>query len=167
VKLDPAFIQQLEQAVRRGGVVVIPAPDEPNAERVLPRFKDEAELAVALSLSLKLGRSEGQILAILLANDCSSEGQLLAAANYGDSPKVSPQSIRVIMSQLRKKLAAFGVEITTLRRLGYGLRSESREEICRRLVRYDALLAITENLNRTSMPPKRRATHTEQHEITK
>jgi len=104
------------------------------------RDRNEASLAAALSLAFELGYNEGRILAKLMASDFGTLKDLHAAANRNNE-KLALDTLRVLISRLRKKLAAHEIEITVLFRLGYGLRKQAREKICQRLAEYDALIA--------------------------
>src|SRR5258707_61815 len=104
-QLEPAFIQQLQDAANQGHVVVIPAPIKPQRTTTslpLLRARSEAALAVALCLMFKLGRSEGQMLAKLMACDYCTEKDLQVAANRGNE-KVALSTVRVLISQMRTK----------------------------------------------------------------
>src|SRR5262245_12223397 len=131
--LEPAFIQQLQDAANQGHVVVIPAPVKPQrSPPLLLRARSEAALAAALCLLFELRRSEGQMLAKLMTCDYCTEKELCIAANR-NGQKVAPSSVPVFVSLLRKKLEPYNIEITKLRKLGYGFRGGSRENICQQL----------------------------------
>jgi hypothetical protein len=146
---EPGFNKLLQDAVDQGKIVLIPTPTPPRQRRTertdtIPplRDRDAASLAVVLCLLFNLRRSESQILMKLATQDYATIKELHAAANH-DEQTVAASSMTVLISGLRKKLAPHGLEITTLRGFGYGLRKESREKICRRLAKYDAGLLST------------------------
>jgi len=112
------------------------------------RNRNETSLAAALCLLLELGRSEGLMLAKLMTCDYATPEELHIAANR----TITPSSMSTLICELRKKLAIYSIEITTLYKLGYGLRKGSREKIYRLLVEYDAGF-----ITPPEGPPKRRA----------
>jgi len=101
------------------------------------RDRDEASLAAALCLLFELKHSEGRMLARLLTRECITKEELRAAASHDDQP-IAVGSIGVFLSTLRAKLRPHNIQITTISRMGYGLRKESRGEIYRRLAESDA-----------------------------
>jgi hypothetical protein len=98
------------------------------------RDRNETSLAAALCLLLELSRSQAQMLTKLMACDYATPEELHIAANRA----ITPSSMSTLICELRKKLGRYGIEITTLYRLGYGLRRGAREKICQLLVEYDA-----------------------------
>jgi hypothetical protein len=142
----------VKQPANQGQVVSV-------GPRTMLRDRDEAALAVALSLALELSRSEGQMLSRMLARDCSTETELHIAANCRNE-EVSLRTMRVLLSRLRKRLTDHDIEITRLRGLGYGLGKPAREKIYRRLAEYDALVPLPpkgRTRQQAAAPPKRRA----------
>jgi hypothetical protein len=163
--LTPAFVKQLQEAAEAGQVVLIPTLAEaallpPPLPAIPLRGRDEASLAVALCLTFELTRSEAQMLAKLMASEYSTYSELHIAANRNNNETTALRSVPVRLCYLRKKLAAYDIGITTLRKLGYGLRREAREKICRQLVEYDARFIATTPRRKTKLkaasPPKRR-----------
>jgi hypothetical protein len=157
----PAFVKQLQDAANRGQVVIIPAAAMPSHQPVEPapplRDRDKTSLAAALSMAFELSRTEGQVLTKLMTCDYSDFDGLLAAANH-ENQGVSARTLPTLLSKLRKKLAAYDIEITSLRKLGFGLRMETREKICRQLAEYDQLIAPPgEKPPSRAAPAKRRA----------
>ena len=132
-----SFAEMLQQAVERGQVVLIPAPDQPlDPPRPAPlRARSEVSLA-ALCLTFKLKRTEGQILVWLLTHDCSTPEELRAAAAHANKT-ITAGTTRMFVSTLREKLAIHGVRITTVPRLGYGIDGTSRSKIYRLLAEFD------------------------------
>ena len=145
---DPEpFVKQLQNALDQGQVVLIPAPDWTPNPRPAPatppqRDRDEASLAAVLCLLFNLRRSEGQVLMKMATQDYVAKKEIHAAAAQ-DERTIAESSVSVVISGMRKKLAIYGIEISTLRGFGYGLRRESRGKICRRLAKYDAGLLST------------------------
>ena len=68
---DPTFLEQIQEAVDRGQVVVIPAPAV-----VTPQRDIGAALAAALSLAFGLGRGEARILGYLVTYGFASTNEL-------------------------------------------------------------------------------------------
>jgi hypothetical protein len=128
--------KQLSDAVNQGQLVVISAPlTRPGSEASTPspRDRSETELAVVLCLVFNLRRSEGRILAKLLANDCVSQEDL----HDRDNPTVAISTMSAAICVLRKKLRLHDIDITTVVGLGYGLGQESRDKIRSALSQYD------------------------------
>ena len=142
------FAKQLQDAVERGQVVLIPAPDRPPSQhpatQATPpqRDRDEKALAAVLCLLFGLRRSEGQVLMKMATQDYVAKKEIHAAAAQ-DERTIAESSVSVVISGMRKKLIVHNIEISTLRGFGYALRKESRDRICRRLAKYDAGLIPT------------------------
>jgi hypothetical protein len=134
----PTFIEQIEAAVAKGQVVLIAPPTQPRAPTPPPpQLRDEASLAAVLCLLFDLGHSEGRILVRMLAYDYSSKPELRLAASHSGR-MLTINTTGVLISSLRKKLAAHDIRITTVSSLGYGLDRDARDKIHQRLARYDA-----------------------------
>ena len=121
--LTPAFVKQLQEAAEAGQVVLIPTLAEaallpPPLPAIPLRGRDEASLAVALCLTFELTRSEAQMLAKLMASEYSTYSELHIAANRNNNETTALRSVPVRLCYLRKKLAAYDIGITTLRKLG-------------------------------------------------
>jgi hypothetical protein len=129
---EPAFAKILQDALSRGGQVVVVQPPAPPLPP--PRDRDEAELIVTFCTLFSLQAREGLLLAKLMASDYQTLEELRAAV----APKRTPNSMRVFLSLLCKKLAAHNISIKNARGVGYYLRKEVREEIYRHLARHDA-----------------------------
>jgi hypothetical protein len=144
---EPTFVKQIQEAVDRGQVVLVPTLGMPPGQRPTPttppqRDRDETSLTAALCLMFGLRRTEGQILMQLATQDYLTKAEIFAAAaQSGQAVKIS--TISVLISVLRKKLGAYDIELVTLRGLGWGLHKTSRAKICRRLAKYDAGLIPT------------------------
>jgi hypothetical protein len=128
---EPAFAQQLQEALSRGGRVVIIEPALPLPP---PRDRDEAELIVAFCTLFDLQAREARLLAKLLANEYQTLEELRAAV----APKRTPNSMRTFLSLLRKKLATHAIEITHAHGIGYYLGKESRQSLYQQLAQHDA-----------------------------
>jgi hypothetical protein len=133
---QPNFIEQIQDAVAQGQVVLIPAPAGPHSLPPAPP-RDEASLAAVLCLLFDLGHSEGRILARMLAYDTSSKAELRLAASHNHR-MLSINTTGVLISTLRKKLRAHDIKVTTISSLGYGLDRTARDKIHKHLARYDA-----------------------------
>src|SRR6476659_6502940 len=92
--------------------------------------RNEESLLAVLCLVFKLSRSESQMLAWLMANDCSTREELRAAASYGNQT-IAPSSTQVLLNSLRAKLKVHGIEVATISSLGYGIDTASRAKIRR------------------------------------
>jgi len=109
------------------------------------RERDEVGLAATLCLLFNLRRSEGCGLMKMGTQDFVSKEEIYTVAAQSDQA-IAKSTVSVTISVLRKKLAAHGIKIVTLRGFGFALRKESRGKICRRLAKYDAgLIPITPN----------------------
>jgi hypothetical protein len=139
--LAPAFVKQIQDALSQGQVVIIPAPAGAEAPATAPP-RDKDALTVTLCLIFRLRRSEGQILAELITHDSRTREQLHRAAIRG-GPTITLGTTGTLISTLRKKLASHGIEVTNVSRLGYGLRTASREKICRWLDEHAARIIAT------------------------
>jgi DNA-binding winged helix-turn-helix (wHTH) protein len=115
------------------------------------RERDEASLAAVLCLLFNLRRSEGQVLMLMSTQDFVSKEEIHAAASQNEQT-IAEATVSVLISGLRKKLIVYGIEISTLRGFGYGLRKESRVKICRRLAKYDAGLIPTTPQSKLKAP---------------
>lgn len=115
------------------------------------RERDEASLAAVLCLLFNLRRTEAQVLMLMSTQDFVSKEEIFAAATQNDKT-IAKSTVSVMISVLRKKLGIHNIEISTLRGFGYGLRKESREKICRRLVKYDAGLIPTTPQSKLKAP---------------
>jgi hypothetical protein len=135
-KPKPTFVEQVQAAVGRGQVVLIPAPAGPHSLPPSPP-RDEASLAAVLCLLFDLGHSEGRILARMLAYDISSKAELRLAASH-NGRMLTINTTGVLISTLRKKLAAHDIRVTTISSLGYGLERDARDKIHKRLAKHDA-----------------------------
>jgi hypothetical protein len=129
---EPAFTKILQDALSRGGQVVVVQPPAPPLPP--PRDRDEAELVVVFCTLFSLQAREGLLLAKLMSNDYQTLEELRVAA----APKRTPNSMRVFLSLTCRKLAPHGISIKNARGIGYYLRKEVREEIHRRLAQHDA-----------------------------
>jgi hypothetical protein len=153
-ELGSAFIEELQTAVDQGRtVVLIPGPAKITPPPPPPRKRDEMALIAVLCLLFELRRGEGLMLAKLMACDYCTQAELHNAANCDKT--IAPSTMNVLICKLRKKLAVHNIEITTLYKLGYGLRRAAREKICRRIAEYDAeFIAPAES--QLAAPSKRR-----------
>jgi hypothetical protein len=132
--IEPAFMEQIQQAVDRGQAVIIPAPGAP----AIPPRRDMPSLAVALCLHFGLNRSEGRILAELLLHDSCTKEALGIAAPAFDRLPTTVGTVGVLINSLRKKLKHRGIEIRTINKIGYGLDRTARDKVYQQLARHDA-----------------------------
>jgi DNA-binding winged helix-turn-helix (wHTH) protein len=143
---EPTFAKQIQTAVDRGQVVMVPTltrpPNQSPAPTIPQRDRDEASLTAVLCLLFNLRRSEGQVLMLMATQDYVSKEEIFAAATQNEQT-IAKSTVSVLIHALRKKLLLHGIEISTLRGFGYGLRKESRKKICTRLAKYDAGLIPT------------------------
>jgi hypothetical protein len=102
-------------------------------------------------LVLGLRRSEAQVLARLLTHDCNTVEELHAAANHNNQT-VAPATMSALICVLRRKLDAHDITITTIRNLGYGLPTKSRERLRKLLAKYDAGVIRTTPID--AAPPR-------------
>jgi hypothetical protein len=129
---EPAFAQQLQEALSRGGRVVIVEPPAPPLPP--PRDRDEAELIVAFCTLFDLQAREARLLAKLMANEYQTLEELRAAV----APKRTPNSMRTFLSLLRKKLAAHDISIRNAHGIGYYLPKDTRASVYQQLAQHDA-----------------------------
>jgi hypothetical protein len=129
---EPAFAKILQDALSRGGQVVVVQPPAPPLPP--PRERDEAALVVTLCMLFNLQAREGLLLAKLLANEYQTLEELRAAV----APKRTRSSMKVFLSLLCKKLAPHDISIKNARGIGYYLRKEVRASIYQHLAQYDA-----------------------------
>ena len=134
---EPAFAKILQDALSRGGQVVVVQPPAPPLPP--PRERDEAALVVTLCMLFNLQAREGLLLAKLMAGDY----QTLEALRVAVAPKRTPASMRVFLSLLGKKLAAHEISIKNAHGIGYYLPKDARDKIYRRLAEYDAGVILT------------------------
>jgi DNA-binding winged helix-turn-helix (wHTH) protein len=139
---EPTFAKQLQDAVERGQVVIVPAPHRsPGRPRTsaapLPRNRSKASLTAAFCLTFKLTRAESHTLLQLLVRDYNSKEDLCVAESAFLGRTVSDNTVQTIICALRKKLKPHKIGITTLPGLGYGLDKDARYRIRALLARYD------------------------------
>jgi biotin operon repressor len=132
---DPAFVAQIQAALDLGQAVIIPAPATPTP----PPHDARASHVAALCRLFGLNHREGRILAQLLAYEHSSVEELRAAAS--DYEPIPLGSFRVYLSTLRKKLKTCGIQISSVRKLGYALERNARERIRKLLAKNGSELA--------------------------
>ena len=99
--------------------------------------RDEARLAGALCLIFKLKASEGRMLAQLLTRDYSTKEELIAAASLDETRMIATGTLNAFLSSMRKRLARFGIEISTIPTMGYGLDGAARDKIHELLAEHD------------------------------
>src|SRR5262245_35913039 len=104
-----------------------------------PYDKDEESLIAALCVTFKLTLNEARLLVQLLLHDHRTADDLYAAVQT-----LTPGSARVLLSTMRKKLARYDIWVTAVYGLGYGLRTEDRAKIYKRLNKYDAGIAAAQ-----------------------
>jgi hypothetical protein len=129
---EPAFAKILQDALSRGGQVVVVQPPAPSLPP--PRDRNEAELVVVLCMLFNLQAREGLLLAKLMASDYQTLEQLRVAA----APRRTPNSMKVFLSLLGKKLAAHEISIRNARKIGYYLPKDARDKIYKQLAKHDA-----------------------------
>ena len=132
-------------------VPITPAKPPTQRPKYIPTLRNEASLTAALALMFKLRRSQAHVLMKMATQDFISKDEIFSTVTQNDRA-LADNTVSVHISVLRKKLLPYGIEISTLRGFGYGLRKESRRKICQRLAKYDAELIPT-----SEGPPKRRA----------
>lgn len=154
-KSEPTLVQQIQEAVDRGQVVVIPPPTSSPAVPPLPN-KDKASLAAALCLLFKLSRAQGHVLMKLVTQDYVTAQEICAIAARNDQTlKSSDGSARAFIFALRRRLATHNVRVLTLHGVGHVLHKESRKKICRQLAKYDAEFVHTIKGARAAIRPSR------------
>ena len=129
---EPAFAKILQDALSRGGQVVVVQPPAPPLPP--PRDRDEASLVATLCALFDLQAREGLLLAKLMASDFQTLEELRIAV----APKRTPNSMKIFLSLLRKKLAGYDISIKNARGIGYYLPKDARASICERLAKHDA-----------------------------
>jgi hypothetical protein len=133
-----SFARLLRQAVEKGQVVLVPAPDRP-PELVRPpplALRDENSLVAALCLIFKLRLNEGRMLAGLMSRDYCTKEELRTAAAYANKT-ITTGTTHIFLSGLRKRLAPFDIQISTIPTLGYGLDGKARDKLRKMLVEHD------------------------------
>jgi DNA-binding response OmpR family regulator len=106
--------------------------------------RDETSFVASLCLIFKLTRTEGKMLAWLLAHDYSTREELRAAASH-DGQTIAASSTSVLLNTLRGKLKAHNVLVTTVNGLGYGIDAKSRSKIRKEVAKYDGVSARPRN----------------------
>jgi hypothetical protein len=129
---EPAFAKILQDALSRGGQVVVVQPPAPPLPPL--RDRDEPALTTVFCTLFNLQAREGLLIARLLAADYKTLEELRAAV----APKRTSNSMKTFLSLLRKRLATYNIEIRHAHGVGYYLPKATREEIYRRLAEYDA-----------------------------
>src|SRR5262245_5904417 len=101
----PGLAKQIQQAVDRGQVVLIPAPAKPpKADPVpLPRNRSAGALTATFCVLFKLTRSESRMLVWLAVNDYGNRNELREAVSAIAGRPITENTIDVTMSGLRKK----------------------------------------------------------------
>jgi hypothetical protein len=129
---EPAFAKILQDALSRGGQLVVVQPPAPPLPP--PRDRDQASLVATFCTLFSLTAREALLLAKLMASDCQTLEELRVAV----APKRTPDSMRTFMSLLRGKLAAHDISIRNAHGVGYYLPEAARQNICERLAKHDA-----------------------------
>ena len=131
-----SFARMLQEAVDQGQVVLVSAPGRSPNPTIPPlRERNEVSLA-ALCLIFKVKRSEAQMLVKLLSQDCSTTEELRAAASHAGKT-ITSGTTHIFLSGLRKRLAPFDIQISTIPTLGYGLDGKARDKIHELLTEHD------------------------------
>jgi hypothetical protein len=129
---EPAFAKILQDALRRGGQVLVVEPPAPPLPP--PRERNEPELVAACCTLFDLTAREGLVLAKLMCADYQTLQVLRDAA----APKRTPDSMRTFLIELRKKLAPHELTIKNGHRIGYYLPKIARDNIYNQLAQHDA-----------------------------
>jgi hypothetical protein len=129
---EPAFAKILQDALSRGGQVVVVQPPEPPLPP--PRERDEGELIVTFCMLFGLQAREGLLLARLMASDYQTLEELRVAV----APKRTPNSMKVFLSLLCRKLTVHEISIKNARKIGYYLPKDARDKIYKQLAKHDA-----------------------------
>jgi DNA-binding winged helix-turn-helix (wHTH) protein len=117
----------LEEAAARGHLVMLrtsPPPDDVKTARL-----------VALNQIFDLTLTESRIIAALLEHNFVGQEALCAALTHDGRPVPSSANLRVVISRLRKKLAPFGIAISTV--WGQGYRITGRDRINQTVAAYE------------------------------
>jgi hypothetical protein len=128
------IVKQIEEALARGQVVLIPTPSLGD--------RDETSLVTALCLLFRLRHSEGRVLMKMVTQGSIGKAEIFKIVAHSEQTVVNG-TVAVLICRLRKKLLAHGIEIGTLRGVGYALRQGSREKIIRQLAEHDAGIVST------------------------
>jgi hypothetical protein len=143
---SPKLAKQIQQAVDRGQVVLIPAPAPPSeataAPIPLPHNRSEGALTATFCMLFGLTRCESRMLVRLATQDYGDKNELRAAASAALGRPVTENSIQTMLAGLRKKLKSHGVRIATISGLGYGLDTATRSQLRALLVQHDAALRL-------------------------
>jgi hypothetical protein len=118
----PALAGLLQEAIDRGQVVVVRSAASP------PR-NTESPLVMTCSFRFGLTHAESRALVTLMQHEHVSRQALHAAISSDSSPVSQIKLVDVVVCHLRKKLAAHGIAVTTLRGQGYTLDRAARDRI--------------------------------------
>jgi hypothetical protein len=135
---EPTLTKLLQQAVDEGQVVFVREPSRPPTPTT-PLLCDRDETVAAFCALFELKPRESQMLMQLLTHSHCTKENLYAIV----AQTMTPNSAKVFLCHLRRKLARHGIWITHGQGLGYFLHKEAREEIYRRLAEYDARITPT------------------------
>jgi DNA-binding winged helix-turn-helix (wHTH) protein len=120
----------LEEAAGRGHLVILqtaPPPDDARTRRLL-----------TLNRLFGLTRAESRVFVEMLENNHISRETLGAAVFHDGGPIPKSKTLDVHISNLRAKLKPFGVELVTIRRLGFRLAEGAHDKINRLLAEHRA-----------------------------
>jgi hypothetical protein len=121
--------KQIEEALAKGQVVLIPVPS--------PQDRNEASLVAALCQLYQLRRSGARVLAKLVTQDFISKSDVFAAVRQSEQT-MPDGTVNVLIHRLRQKLFPHGVEVRTMRGIGYAFCKGSREKVIWQLAEHDA-----------------------------
>ena len=103
----------------------------------LPQQADENSLVAALCLTFTLPGSGARMLVQMLTQTYSTKEELMAAASH-EGRGIAVGSMNALLSVLRRQLAPFDIQISTIPKLGYALDKAARDKIHRSLADYGA-----------------------------
>ena len=125
----------LEEAAARGQLVIIRA-EPPHDDTKMRRL-------LTLNRLFGLTRTESLVFAEMLENNHISRETLGATVAYDGGPMPNRKTLDVHISNLRLKLKPFGVELVTIRKLGFRLAEGAHDKINRLLVKHGAVYLVT------------------------